>query len=682
MASDILADNAARTKELHSPYDPVTGEGSLIEREDIYITPGGEKWGFPRTIHDPTIRAAVDAIKEAGSASALFPDVSEEDLKIQLSGLRVRCDFEFYCSVACHIKLDAETRARVGTPIATLKLNKAQLKYSAIVWQQFVANVPIRIALLKARQWGGSTMTEAFFSWLMLYQRAYWNMFVCCISIDQARHIREMLLDTMASHLPPQYGAMTFRPYAGSARGVTKVCNETGSIIGISSIERPDSVRSYSIHMAHLSEVGLWPSTPHVNADDYAQAVAGAVPDEPMTCIIQESTAKGVGTYFHEIWQQAEGGESVYKPVFIPWFSIPKYELTLDDDEAMAFYASMDEYETWLWGQGCTVGQIAWYRNRLSTMKGDRTRMMSEFPSTPQEAFQSTGQAYFSLDVRARMRKRVAKPKRKCAIKGKAAEGVDAFKDVRLVDAPNGEIYIWRAPDAKVMYGNRCISHGDDGEPKKWVNRYAAFADFGGKTDRADYSVCTIIDRIRMTVGGPVEVVARLRCHLRPDLFAWRATQLAQLYDECLLAFEINRMQRDRGDDRRGYEPEWSLAAIEEVRNIYPNLYLRASQSRIDEAISFEIGFHTNMSTKPMILNTLDEVLEEDLLVEPDARAINELDTFEKRTDGSLGAVAGNHDDIVITLAGATWLATKEMDPIVERKRRAKRKKPVTAAAI
>ena len=79
-------------------------------------------------------------------------------------------------------------------------------------------------------------------------------------------------------------------------------------------------------------------------------------------------------------------------------------------------------------------------------------------------------------------------------------------------------------------------------------------------------------------------------------------------------------------------------------------------------------GFHTNSGTKSLIINTLNAAIREDSYIEKDERACDEMDTLEYKVDGSIGAVDGSHDDMVITTAGVVWLALKFMPiPVVTR---------------
>ena len=78
--------------------------------------------------------------------------------------------------------------------------------------------------------------------------------------------------------------------------------------------------RSGTIHNVHASEVAFFPD-PKTTMLGLMQSV----PDEMNTLVVLESTANGVGGYFHEMWQSAVKGESEFIPIFLPWFIDPGY---------------------------------------------------------------------------------------------------------------------------------------------------------------------------------------------------------------------------------------------------------------------------------------------------------------------------------------------------------------------
>lgn len=658
----IIKENQKRQARLDEPYDPATGEGSHIERVLVEWTDERRVW-LPKSMlrHNPGLQD----LARPGGLPKMWRDhwqgfESWEKCQARMAGWRLDYDFELWSATCAEIKLDAETRQATGLARGNLVLNRAQRIYLDTLQSLFFSGVPVRIILLKARQWGGSTLTQLFMSWVQQRHRTGWNIFIVALTITQASHIRAMY-DIMREGLPWQLGRLTFGNYQGMSN--IKYIPELDAILGVTSIERPDSARSFTIHMAHLSEVGLWPSTVKVNAADTAQSITGAVPEEPMTIIVEESTAKGVGTYFHKHWQSATArpARTTYKPVFVSWLEIPKYRKDVEDLAAFARqYLKGTEtgepsMEMGLWKAGASLEQIAWYQNKLKGFKGRIEKMQSEFPTTPEEAFQSTGSRYFSIDAINQARASTRPPAKVGRLIGKERTGKLALQDLKFIPGDEGPISVWHEP------GHQWRLHEVG---TTYSHRYCGYADFGGKRPEADWSVLTVLDRAPMCWAGVPVVAASVVCHLRPDLFAWLCAQVMQWYDQGLLAYEINRMRRDSGDEERGFEPEWSLAALDEVSGVYPNLYFRKDIEAADEHLQgLKLGFHLNQSTKPLIVNTLDAALDDQGYVERDERALHELLSFEEKPDGTLGAVQGNHDDIVISRAGSLWLALKHMPP-------------------
>lgn len=140
-----------------------------------------------------------------------------------------------------------------------------------------------------------------------------------------------------------------------------------------------------TIHCAtHNSEVGFWP-----HAEEHAAGLMQAIPkgvEATGTEIFLESTANGIGNYFHEQWVKAEKGQSDFEPIFVPWYWDDGYRLdrdiTPDDDEqeVMALY-------------GLDLQQIAWRREKIAELGPELFKQ--EYPFTPAEAFRASADAAF-----------------------------------------------------------------------------------------------------------------------------------------------------------------------------------------------------------------------------------------------------------------------------------------------
>ena len=54
------------------------------------------------------------------------------------------------------------------------------------------AEQPIRLILLKARQWGGSTLIQIYMAWIQLVHRRNWNSVICAHLKESAANIKGM----------------------------------------------------------------------------------------------------------------------------------------------------------------------------------------------------------------------------------------------------------------------------------------------------------------------------------------------------------------------------------------------------------------------------------------------------------------------------------------------------------
>ncbi|MBR7134801.1 MAG: hypothetical protein IKC85_04530, partial [Bacteroidaceae bacterium] len=92
------------------------------------------------------------------------------------------------------------------------------------------------------------------------------------------------------------------------------------------------------------------------------------------------------------------------------------------------------------------------------------------------------------------------------------------------------------------------------------------------------------------------------------------------------------------------------------IAGSYSNLYCRTSQLEIKQGRPRRWGFHTNPSTKPMVINFLIKALRDELYIERCIETTYELDMYELKENGKeMGAIEGNHDDRVMATAILVW---------------------------
>lgn len=387
------------------------------------------------------------------------------------------------------------------------------------------------------------------------------------------------------------------------------------------------------------SEVGLWKDTAGKSAADLAQSLQATVPNTPMTMVVMESTAKGVGNYFHKQWQLAESG-GTYQPVFIAWYEIERYQMPVPNIEA--FISSWGEKEWFHWNLGATIEAVYWYK---TTQQGEGISdwaMCSEYPSTAAEAFQSTGRRAFAPQYVLNARESCCAPSYMGDLYADAINGAGTLENIDFKETPGGRLWIWEKPDAT----------------EDVSDRYCLFADIGGRTEKADFSVIKVLDRYWMMDGGVPTVVAVWYGHLDQDLFAWKCAQLAKYYNNGLLAIESNSLKKEKAEGNH------FLTVLDKIAPHYENLYTRDTPEDVRNKLPAKYGFHTNISTKPMIIDCLNANLRDEGYIERDIRACDEMDYYEIKPDGSYGAIIGQHDDHVMTTAGVNWISSRMPLPV------------------
>jgi hypothetical protein len=145
------------------------------------------------------------------------------------------------------------------------------------------------------------------------------------------------------------------------------------------------------------------------------------------------------------------------------------------------------------------------------------------------------------------------------------------------------------------------------------------------------------------------------------DLLAWKAVQVAAYYDNALLVIEKNTL--DTKDPARLLDGDSSTYILSLVKDVYENLYARKqSADEVREGIPKVYGFHTNVKTKPDIINNLQNVIRDKLYVERDSRCLDEYLTYEKKPNGKWEAIEGKHDDLLMTRAIGLWVCFFDMD--------------------
>lgn len=608
--AEIIAENGRRNQLLVAAerYNPVTGEGCCGQRCLVRESPFNDG--------EARVPKSMLADKDFDSVTSVGDWVK----------LRCRHDFEYWAYKCVRI------RDKISGKMIPFRLNSPQRKITAILEADRLACRPLRLIILKARQWGGSTLVQMYMAWIQTCLRRNWHSVICAHLKDSSANIRGMY-DNMLRRYPKEYWQgdepPRFRPFENTSN--TRIISGRDCRVTIGTSMSPESVRGADIAMAHLSEVAFWKDTAHYSAESVVRSIGGTVALIPLSLLVMESTANGYGNFFHDEWLRAKAGKSDKHPVFIPWYEISIYSLPVDNYEQL--WESLDDYERRLWTMGITLEKIKWYHEKRREYP-DITMMHAEYPTDETEAFVSTSSNVFSTDNVNEMSGDCT-PGMRGDIVGNAPTGGAALENVRFVLSDKGELELWRLPEAD--------SRSD---------RYMVVVDVGGRSDRSDFSVVSVFDRLpSLYPDRSLEVVAQWRGHTDKDLLLWKAAAIASFYNNALLVIESNSLETSE------------VAPIEIIVDFYKNIYRRVDCSKASRSVSAHFGFHTNRDTKPKVIATLIAAVREHSYTERSAIACKELSTYT-HNNGKFEAGKGNHDDVLMTRAIALFVNTN-MPPVM-----------------
>lgn len=642
--SVILEENKRRNLILDAYYNPLTGEGSTLDRQLYELTDLNEK------LYLPVSMLNVPWIAEMGKCGSMTEYVSRTKkdnpllqgndpmavLQEVFLNERLDHDFEYYAATCLHIQDKDSFRDY------EFILRGAQRKLLFEAEEMRLANLPIRMVLLKARQFGGSTFIDMYAFWLQQRHRKNWHMVICAQDDSAAGNISSMY-DYAIENYPLKMGKLI--GVKGSSKN--RKDNIRGGRVNIGSVNNPKQFRSFSNAIVHMTETGLWDDTLKRGAMQVVAALKETVPDQPYTMVVEESTANGLN-YFHDSWTKAEKGETRYKAVFIPWYEIDRDRVPVDDCQAV--YDSLSDYELYQWNLGATIEGIMWYRMHKADKGYDDAMMMEENPCTPSEAFQSSGQKVFAPIYVDAMRKDVSAPIFIGEVYADARAGKMALENIRFENMLGGFLRIWKMPNVQ------------------YEHQYVVVVDIGGKTFKADNSIICVIDRTGLSYDEPfIEVVAEWAGHTDHDVLSWKAAQISTLYGGALLTIESNSLKKNPAEEGAHF-----LTVLDQIKDYYRNLYIRNNEENVGSEFVPKYGYFTGDQSKGLAISALNACARErhmkdkgenheTYIIEHCNEACNEASWYETKPDGSQGAIKGKRDDRLMTRAIGAHVAINRM---------------------
>ena len=477
-------------------------------------------------------------------------------------------------------------------------LNKAQRLVEATRRRDERRGVQGRYATLKARQFGMSVY------WLgssieMVTRRKDSSALIVADKTDTARKLLELgkqIRSRLPYRLPTKY----------ENRSQLYFDEPYNAHIDIESAEADEPGRGKTYRWIHCTEPAFWK-----DPDRKVISLMQAIPSRPDTLLSFESTANGVGNWWHEFWFKAHEGLNDYTAFFFPWYydSAFDYCLPVHHGEEKEILDTLDEEETFLLGQGCNVGQIKWRRHAIRNLCfGDIDYFHQEYPAQPEEAFLATGRPVFATKLVLRAMNGAKDPiwKGDLIIRGEKDEKLDFS---RAAD-DRGALTIWEEPDPMRMY--------------------VIGIDSGEGTQGGDPGCVAVID---LETGFQVAEYNEVR---EPWSFGQLCACLGWLYNSAYAMPEMN------GPGMTTFQAM--------VQSGYHMVGRRPSFDTAGRQQTVKLGWHTNVNTKPLLINAIRE----QLAIEEDGAKINsralckEMLAFQVNERGTYETPSGKHDDRII----------------------------------
>jgi len=568
--------------------------------------------------------------------------------------------FPFFCRrmkirIKSDIAMEGETEGRLGDFV----WNEAQW----IIWfwmcQQMEQGVPIRLIILKARQFGVSTFFCAWLFWWMWRK----TQIRCLIATQNKGTTLNAMMETMDrfyQSLPEGY-----RPTL-RAKGADRVSKDEmyfddrkSACIPVAA-DVKDAGRGDAFDLALCTEVAAYKG-----AKEFFGAFTPAMGRRADTSLVMESTAQP-GWF----WDRYKSGKRFKQSVFLPW-SVCKslysrklivvkkngktvfrdaatddlFSITAADKKEMAFLTRQhriinDQIGRDLLGP-VTPEQMAWWHYTCEAeYDGDEEWMMQEFPRDDISAFERSVRGVFKSVlpiVRASVEATLTDPAFDDALIGTVScatledtlreshqVSVDEDDDVNMTDEPG--IAIFKFPKPGYVY-----TLGVD-----VADEMGTAAD---EDDAAFSVICVFCCNTR-------EQVAEWRGSIDPHELGDVIAAVGYLYNTALANVEYNNM---------------GITTIDRLTKYleYPN---RFRWPKFDEAgkLTKKEMWWTDVKTKQLVIGSLRHAIRHGLFIVRSPGLQEELTAYTLK-NGTFAAGQGAYADRIMA-AGLAWQAVEQTD--------------------
>lgn len=485
-----------------------------------------------------------------------------------------------------------------------LKITDKKGKVVPFIWNKmqkdFIENMDSYNIILKARQGGMSVCICA----LAIYYAITEPNCVCMMLSHNDESTRAIFnkLKAIYNSIPSAIRPKLLR----NNRAELQLAN--GSIISCSTLGRTDKGRGNTAKLIHLSEFAFVDSeiaTKQLLALEQTLRADGH--------LIIETTANGLN-FFHSLYQKSKKNENAYKSFFYNyidtscmfedeykkykriWKNINGKDFSMDNltEEEVKL---MNDYE------GVTLDMLCWRRLKIQNSTVDQFNQ--EFPLTDEMAFITSGDNVFDNTRISNVLKALQLKKDKYLNKKELSD-----LPIELSKFYGKSFFMYEKPIVGMKYYIGVDSSEGIGK---------------------DYSTCIVMDK------DGKEVAMFKNNKIKPYEFASFVNELGRYYNKAYLVVE---------------KASGGHSVIERLRYEYKYMNM-AKYKSYDQfnRVQWQIGFDTNSKTKGLIINDLREMFEKGQILINSADTVEEMKVFEIKENGSMGAMSGYHDDLVMATA-------------------------------
>lgn len=484
-----------------------------------------------------------------------------------------------------------ETFAKVVTKegkLVPFKLNPQQ--------RYLLKNTSKFNVVLKSRQLGISTVVNGYSLWLT-HTRPYSNVMLMSHTEKSVSDIFGKL-KVMYDNLPDSIRVPTIN------NNKTELVFTNGSRISVVTCGTKDNGRGATLDFVHMSEVGFME-----HFDTQMTSIEQALTADGI--MILESTAHGLN-HFSDLWFKVVGGEiPMWKPFFFGWVEDKKM-FKKEVDIAVKAYINthgeplsddeLDADEQALRIRGASLEQLMWRRNKIAS-KGINI-FHQEFPSTPIEAFVSSGANVFDTSHIVQRLSLIPQLKEHPLPKD-ASPVLKTYKNY---------LKIWKLPVKKKKY-------------------YLGVDAAEGLGETSDYSVICVLDE------DGYQCAEWRSNKVKPYIFAEIVRDLGHMYNGGLLVVE---------------KASAGHTVVDKLHSDfkYINMYKYKSYDEKSGKRKRKVGWETNKASKPMIISNMQEMFEKNVVLLNSKALMEEMKLFQMIGD-KMSAPSGQHDDCVMACAMA-----------------------------